>query len=139
MKSKTYKNRTKKPMGLIYDHMIFHTKYNRKVLVDKIRRRCELIIRNVLDDIGCESVEINVQPNHVHILVGIPLTITPSHVAMKVKGNSSWLLRNEFPILKQQIPKALWAPSCTHQSVGNDLTKVIYYIRNQYKKHGGPK
>jgi len=123
----------------MYDHMIFHTKYNRKVFQNNIRKRCEEIMKNILDDLGCECVEINVQPNHVHILVGIPLTITPSHVAMKVKGISSWLLRREFAVLKQQIPKALWAPSCTHQSVGNDLTKVIYYIRNQYKKHGGPK
>ncbi len=136
MKSKTFKNRTKKPVGLMYDHMIFHCKYNRKVLVNKIRRRCEEIIRNVLDDIDCECVEINVQPNHVHLLVGIPLTRTPSNVAMKVKGVSSYLLRREFPILKQQIEKALWAPSCTYQSVGNDLSKVIIYIKNQYKKHG---
>ncbi len=139
MKSKSFKNRTKKPVSLMYDHMIFHTKYNRKVLVNKIRRRCEEIIKNVLDDLGCECVEINIQPNHVHILVGIPLTKTPSYVAMKVKGVSSYLLRREFPILKQQIEKALWAPSRTHQSVGNDLTKVIYYIKNQYKKHGGHK
>jgi len=123
----------------MYDHLIFHTKYNRKVLVNKIRRRCEEIIRNVLDDLSCECVEINIQPNHVHILVGIPLTRTPSSIAMKVKGVSSFHLRREFPILVEQIPKHLWAPSCTHQSVGNDLTKVIYYIRNQYKKHGGRK
>ncbi len=139
MKSKTYKNRTKKPVGLMYDHLIFHTKYNRKVLVNKIRRRCEEIIRKELDDINCECVEINIQPNHVHLLVGIPLTKTPSKVAMKIKGVSSFHLRKEFPTLVEQIPKALWAPSCVHQSVGNDLTKVIYYIRNQYKKHGGQK
>ncbi len=137
MKSKTYKNRTKKPVGLMYDHMIFHTKYNRKVLVNKIRRRCELIIRNVLDDIDCECVEINVQPNHVHLLDGIPLTKTPSKVAMKIKGVSSFHLRREFPTLVEQIPKALWAPSCVHQSVGNDAGRVISYIKYQYKKNGG--
>ena len=75
--------------------------------MNKVRKRCEEIMRNVLDDLGCECVEINVQPNHVHILVGIPLTITPSHVAMKVKGVSSWLLRKESPTLVEQIPKAL--------------------------------
>ncbi|UCG71046.1 MAG: transposase [Thermoplasmata archaeon] len=73
MKSKSFKNQTKKPVGLMYDHMIFHTKYNRKVLVDKIRRRCEEIIRYVLTDIDCECVEINVQPNHVHLLGRNPI------------------------------------------------------------------
>ncbi|MHA2474773.1 MAG: IS200/IS605 family transposase [Promethearchaeota archaeon] len=102
MKSKSFKNRTKKPVGLMYDHMIFHTKYNRKVLVNNIRKRCEEIIRNALDDINCECVAINVQPNHVHLLVGIPFTKTPSNVAMKVKGVSSFLLRKEFPLLVEQ-------------------------------------
>ena len=137
MKSKTFKNRTKKPVSLIYDHMIFHTKYNRKVLLNKIRRRCELIMRNVLDDLACECVEINVQPNHVHLLVGIPLTKTPSNVAMKIKGVSSFHLRKEFPDLVKQIPKALWAPSCVHQSVGNEAGRVISYIKYQGLHHSG--
>ena len=137
MKSKSFKNRTTKPVGLMYDHMIFHCKYNRKVLINKIRRRCEEIIRTVLDDIDCECVAMNVQPNHVHLLVGIPLTKTPSKVAMKIKGVSSFHLRKEFPNLVEQIPKALWAPSCVHQSVGNDAGRVISYIKYQSVHHGG--
>ena len=96
-------------------------------------------IRNALDDINCECVAINIQPNHVHLLVGIPLTKTPSNVAMKIKGVSSYLLRKEFPILVEQIPEHLWAPSCVHQSVGNDAGKVITYIKYQKKRHGGQK
>jgi putative transposase len=139
MKSKTFKKRTKKPVGLIYDHINFHTKYNRKVLQNDIRKRCEEIIQNILDELRCKCVEVNAQPNHVHILVGIPLTITPSDVAQKVKSFSSYHLRKEFPILRKQIPKALWAPSSTHQSVGSDMIKVITFIKFQDKHHGGQK
>ena len=113
--------------------------YNRKVIQDNIRKRCEEIIQNILNDLGCKCVEVNAQPNHVHILVGIPLTITPSDVALKVKSFSSYHLRKEFPILKKQIPKALWAPSSTHQSVGRDMVKVRTYIKFQDKHHGGQK
>jgi len=95
MKSKTFKKRTKKPVGLIYDHINFHTKYNRKVLQDKIRKRCEEIIQNTLNDLGCKCVEVNAQLNHVHVLIGIPLTKTPSNVAQKVKCLSSYLLRKD--------------------------------------------
>ena len=139
MKSKTFKKQTKKPVGLIYDHINFHTKYNRKVLQNNIRQRCEEIIQNILIDLGCKCVEVNAQPNHVHILIGIPLTITPSNVAQKIKCFSSYLLRKEFPILKKQIPKALWAPSSIHQSVGSDMIKVKTYIKYQDKHHGGQK
>ena len=136
MKSKTYKNWTKKHAGLMYDHMIFHTKYNRKVLTDKIRIRCEEIMRNVLDEYGCKCIEISVQPNHVHLLVGIPHNRTPSKVVGRVKGISSRWLRREFPVLVEEIPKVLWAPSCTHQSVGGDPRQVISYIKNQDRRHG---
>ena len=113
--------------------------YNRKVIQNDIRKRCEEIIQNTLRDLGCKCVEVNAQPNHVHILVGIPLTITPSDVVLKVKSFSSYHLRKEFPILKKQIPKALWAPSSTHQSVGRDMIKVKTYIQYQDKHHGGQK
>lgn len=137
MKSKTFKNRTKRRVDLIYDHMVFHTKYNRNVLVNTIRQRCEEHIKMVLNELRCDCVELNIQPNHVHILVGIPLSISPSMVTLRVKGISSYRLRREFPILVAQSSKALWSPSCVHTSVGNDLTRVIYYIQNQDKKHGG--
>jgi REP element-mobilizing transposase RayT len=58
---------------------------------------------------------------------------------MRIKCASSYHLRKEFPELKKQIPKALWAPSSTHQSVGNDMIKVITYIKYQDKHHGGQK
>ena len=125
----------KKPVGLIYDHMCWHVKYNRKVLIHNIAVRCEEIIKEVLNNIGCECVIVNVQPNHVHVLVGIPHDKAPSWVTMKMKATSSYLLRREFPILVQQIKKVLWAPSCMHMSVGNNIDSVYYYIKQQDKHH----
>ena len=122
-------------MGLIYDHMCWHIKYNRRVLINNIAKRCEEIIKDVLNDIGCECVIVNVQPNHVHVLVGIPHNKAPSWITQKMKGTSSCILRREFPILKQQIEKVLWAPSCMHASVGNNFEKVYYYIKQQDKHH----
>ncbi|MFX1588297.1 MAG: IS200/IS605 family transposase [Promethearchaeota archaeon] len=107
MKSKTVKNRNKKPGKLLYDHVIFHTKYNRPMLIGKIRPRAKQIICDVLNDLGCEAIEINVQPNHVHLLFGFPPTLPPSKIVNKVKGISSLVLRREFPILVKKCPKAL--------------------------------
>jgi len=110
MKSKTYSNWNKKPGRLLYAHLVFHTKYNRKMLNGKIRDRAEEIISEVLDSLGCESVKIKVHPNYIHILIGYEPKLAMAKIANKVKGVSSCLLRREFPELVKQCEKALWAP-----------------------------
>ena len=139
MKSKTLKNRNKKPQNLLYDHIIFHTKYNRPMLKGKIRSRAKEIIREVLDDLGCKAIEVNVQPNHVHLLFGFPPTLSPSKIVNKVKGISSLVLRREFPILVKTTPKALWVPKVMHVSVGNEMDRVRQYIRSQDSRHRNTK
>ena len=139
MKSKTVSNRNRKPTNMLYDHVVWHTKYNRRLLEGQIRWRTAQIIRSVLDEIECKCVEINVQPNHVHLLFAFPPKISPSKVAEKIKSISSRRLRREFPILVEKCPKALWMPAVMHTSVGNEYKRVIHYIRNQDKVHSDGK
>ena len=136
MKSKTVKNRNKKRQNLLYDHIVFHTKYNRPMLNKKIQSRAKEIICEVLADLGCETIEINVQPNHVHLLFGFPPTLPPSKIVNKIKGISSLVLRREFPILVKKCPKALWQVKVAHVPVGNEMDRVKRYIRNQGSHHG---
>lgn len=110
MKSKTYSNRKKKPGRLLYAHLVFHTKYNRKMLNGKIQDRAEEIVSEILDSLGCEPVKIKIHPNYIHILIGYPPKLAMVRIANKVKGVSSYLLRREFPELVKQCEKALWAP-----------------------------
>ncbi len=135
MKSKTVSNRNKKQGKLLFDHIVFHTKYNRPMLKGKIRSRAKQIIQDVLLDLNCEVIEINIQPNHVHLLFGFPPTLSPSKIVNKIKGISSRQLRREFPILVKKCPKALWMPKAMHVSVGNEMHKVIRYIRSQDSRH----
>jgi putative transposase len=48
-----------------------------------------------------------------------------------IKGRTSRVLRKAFPHLKEWCPKALWAPSCFHGSVGNGWEVVEKYIISQ--------
>jgi putative transposase len=119
----------------MYDHMIFHTKYNRKVLVDKIRRRCEEIIRDVAKKMDVKIIRMAVNPEHVHIFFKFPPKLSLSKIAMQFKGTTSYLLRKEFPELKKDVKKHLWAPSNYHGSVGQGFEVVENYIKSQDKHH----
>ena len=105
------------------------------MLKGKTQSRAKLIICDVLANLDCEIIEINIQPNHVHLLFGFPPTLSPSQIVNKVKGISSRQLRREFPILVKQCPKALWQVKVAHVSVGNEMDRVIRYIRNQNSRH----
>lgn len=135
MKSKTVSNRNTKLRKLLYDYIIFHTKYNRPMLKGKIRFRAKQIICEILDDLGCEAIEINIQPNHVHLLFGFPPTLPPSKIVNKINGISSLVLRREFPILVKTTPKTLWMPKVMHVLIGNEMDRVKQYIRGQDSRH----
>ena len=135
MKSKNFKNRNKKSGKLLSDHIVFHTKYNRPMLVNYISIKAKIIICDILKNFNCEAIEINVQPNHVHLLFSYPPTIAPSNVVKKVKGMSSTLLRRQFPELVKQCPKALWNSYVHHMSVGHDIKSIKIYIQTQNKRH----
>jgi len=135
MKSKNFKNWNKKPGRLLFDHIVFHTKYNRKMLTGDIRTRAKEIICNILDKNHCKTIQINIQPNHVHLLFGFPPSIAPSNVIRKLKATSSVILRREFPELVEQSRKALWMPAVYHLSVGHDMKGVVQYIKHQNSHH----
>jgi putative transposase len=110
MKSETYQNRKEKPGRMLSGRLVFHTKYNRPMIKGIVQKRAKEIIKNVLQDLNCEVIKIIVQPNYVFLQFKYSPNLAMSKIANKVKGISSCLLRREFPGLKKQNPKALWAP-----------------------------
>ena len=135
MKSKNFKNWNKKQGRLLFDHIVFHVKYNKKMLIGDIPTRAKEIICKVLERNQCKLVEINIQPNHVHLLFGFPPSVAPSNIIRKLKAISSVKLRREFPELVEKCPKALWMPAVYHLSVGHDMKGVVQYIKHQNSHH----
>ena len=105
------------------------------MLTGDIRTRAKEIICNILDKNHCKTIQINIQPNHVHLLFGFPPSIAPSNVIRKLKATSSVILRREFPELVEQSRKALWMPAVYHLSVGHDMKGVVQYIKHQNSHH----
>ena len=50
-------------------HVVFCPKYRRPVLVDGVDDRFKEIARSVADELGFEIVEMEVMPDHVHLLL----------------------------------------------------------------------
>ena len=49
-------------------HLIWCPKYRRRVLVDGVDARLKAIIAEVAAEVGVEVIEVEVMPDHVHLL-----------------------------------------------------------------------
>ena len=115
-------------------HLIWCTKYRRKVLSPKIELRLKELIRKKAEEIDVEIVEMETMPYHIHIFVKSKPTYSPHFIVQQFKGYSSRILREEFAELRSRLP-SLWTRSYFCESVGCiSADTIIRYIENQ-KKH----
>lgn len=112
-------------------HVIFCPKYRRKVLTDGIDERLKELIMEKQEEYGYEVLDMEVMPDHVHLLLDVDPKIGIYSVITKIKGYTSKQLREEFPVLKKRIP-TLWTHSKFISSVGSVTLDVVKrYIEEQ--------
>jgi len=93
--------------------------------------RLKQIIAQVCAEHDALIEEMEVMPDHVHLLVNVDPQFGIHRLMKLVKGRSSRLLRQEFPKLKTQMP-SLWTNSYFVATVGGAPLEVIkQYIEGQ--------
>ncbi len=128
-----WKTSKKAVFNLSY-HLIWCPKYRRKVLVDKIKDRLLELLYEKAKELKAEIIEINIQPDHVHLFIKTKPIHAPQFVVGQLKGYTSRILRKEFSTLRSRIP-TLWTRSYYADSVGklNEHT-IKKHIMEQDKK-----
>ncbi len=112
-------------------HVVWCPKYRRKVLFEPIDERLKSIVSQVCSETGSELIEMEIMPDHVHVLVECDPQFGIHKLIKRIKGHSSKILRDEFPVLKSRIP-SLWTNSYFVSTVGGAPLEVIkQYIENQ--------
>jgi putative transposase len=112
-------------------HVVWCPKYRRKVLQGGIDDRLKAIIREVATERQAEVIELEVMPDHVHLLVGCDPQFGIHRLLRLIKGRSSRLLRQEFPSLRTRLP-TLWTNSYFVATCGGAPLAIIkQYIEQQ--------
>lgn len=112
-------------------HVIFCPKYRRKVLVDGVDTRLKEIFPKIAKDLGGNIMEMEVMPDHVHLLVEIDPKISACDFVGSLKRRSSHIIRTEFPSVKRRLP-SLWTRGKFIATVGSvSLETVKQYIEDQ--------
>ena len=112
-------------------HVVFCPKYRRKVLVNGVDERLKTILIETIEKWGQELVELEVMPDHVHLLIGCDPQFGIHRLVKYLKGTSSRYLRQEFPQLKRRLP-SLWTNSYFVATTGGiTLETLKRYVEGQ--------
>jgi len=112
-------------------HVVWCPKYRRPVLVDGVDVRLKEILHQAAEELGAVIIELEIMPDHVHLLCETDPQFGIHRLVKRLKGRSSRLLRQEFPGLKSRLP-TLWTNSYFVATVGGAPLAVIkQYIEQQ--------
>ncbi len=133
------KNNLKQARTCIYNcnyHIVFSTKYRKKVLTQEI----EYYIKDLIQEIAKEKeFEVSVmevgEKDHIHIFVSAHPKIAPSYIVKMIKGITARKILLKYPIIKKQLWNGhLWNPSFYIETIGSISEDVIKkYIESQSK------
>ena len=82
-----------------------------------VNKRLEEIIYPVAKELDCEIMELEVMPEHVHVLCEVAPQFGAQKIVRRVKGVSSHMLRQKYPHIKSRLP-ILWTHSYFVSTVG---------------------
>ena len=115
-------------------HIVWVPKYRFRILKDGAKTEVEEIIRMYSEQLECKIEELNVQEDHVHLVVMIPPKVSVSKYIGTLKGRSAIRLFTKLPKLRKTYwGNHFWARGYCCDTLGLDLEKIRKYVQYQEK------
>ncbi len=116
-------------------HIVWVPKYRYRVLKGKVAFEVNKSIRVYSERLGCELVELNVQEDHVHLLIKVPPKVSISTLMGTVKGKTALQIFRQFSYLKEKPywGNHFWAKGYCVDTVGVDAEMIRLYVKHQEK------
>lgn len=126
--------RTRHSVSLLYAHLVFVTKYRRKVMNNAMLTDCENTIRYTCTALDAELVEFNGEADHVHLLIRYPSQLAIADLVRRLKGTSARRMRADYTgrCNRARMHGHFWTPSYFAVSAGGASLSIIKrYIEHQ--------
>ena len=105
-----------------------------------VKQYAEDIIKhteNLDDDI--EVLKLNVQPDHVHMIIVIPPRVSVAEVVQFIKTQSGHKLKLKFPFLQKMFwgREGIWSRGYCVSTIGLNEKEILAYVEHQGKEDSG--
>ncbi|HAK3431663.1 TPA: IS200/IS605 family transposase [Salmonella enterica] len=114
-------------------HLIFTTKYRRRLFYGRMIGQLQHAFGSAAAKLECEIIEMEGEPDHVHLLVAYPPKLAVSVMVNNLKSVSSRLLRQQNTHLRMQSKTGLlWSRSYFVCSAGGATIETLRaYVQSQ--------
>ena len=113
-------------------HIVFAPKYRRQNIYGQIRVDIGKILRKLCEAKGVEIIEAELCPDHIHMLVSIPPSISVSAFVGYLKGKSALMIFDKHANLKYKFGKRHFGAEGYYVStVGLNEATIKKYIQEQ--------
>ena len=115
-----------------YHHCVFSTKERRPFIAPQLRDRLWPFLGGIARQNQMKAVEIGGMPDHVHILLSLPSTLSIAKALQLIKGGSSKWVHDTFPrhrLFQWQVKYGAFGVSVSQ------LDKTAQYIKSQEAHH----
>ena len=125
----------------VYDfnfHLVWVTKYRKAVFeTDTLRKDMKEILCKLAKDNGVTIQNIEILPDHIHLIISFHPKHSASKVVQTLKGGSARMWFKEHPETKEQLWGGhLWSGSYFISTSGNVSKHIVReYVENQLKEY----
>ena len=115
-----------------YFHCVFSTKERRPFIQPELQERLWSFLGGIARSNKMKAVEIGGMPDHVHIVLSLPSTLSISKAMQLIKGVSSKWVYDTFPEqwrFQWQVKYGAFGASVSQ------LDKIIEYVKGQVEHH----
>jgi putative transposase len=121
-------------------HIVWIPPYRRRILNPGVKAYLEKTLDSMLASMpGCEIIEINVQVDHIHLVMIIPAKYAVSDVVGRMKGKTASEMRKKFKWLEKVYWKEnfVWSTGYFVSTVGIDEVQLLKYVKWQESQDSG--
>lgn len=116
-------------------HIVFSPKYRRKVIYGELRKEIGEIIRKLCNEKKVELIEAEACPDHIHMLVSIPLYLSVAQFMGYLKSKSALMIFDRHANLKYKYGRRnFWSRGYFVDTVGKNEKVIKEYIRDQLEE-----
>ncbi|MCH8296346.1 IS200/IS605 family transposase [Candidatus Poribacteria bacterium] len=120
----------------IYAHIVWSTKYRRKIIGERLTRLLNSEFQAICDRNGYSLLSVAIAVDHVHILISLKPEHAISAVVQNLKGASSHAAFTKYPELRTQIGKHLWSKGYSVETLGDkNVAQIKAYLDKQEDNH----
>lgn len=116
----------------LHYHVIFSTKDREPWIKPAMQDRVWSYLAGIAQASKITPIQIGGMPDHVHLVLGLPTTLSLSETAQLIKGGSSKWIKDEFPGMRGFGWQDGYAAFTVSKS---NLPEVVAYVKNQPEHH----